>query len=358
MNQFITQYQPTNPFQVRSYVYRYGFNGKEVDSEGMGGGSSTYDYGFRIYNAQLGKFLSVDPLTASYPWYTPYQFAGNKPIIAVDLDGLEELIVTNFYNATGQLYRTEIQVTNGGDIFRNTKQTVHYNRINIDGSGNATVTYMGSTNGTRALNNATAGSTALPASLNSVLWTQRLVISPPGSGVIVQETKYFDLGNTGNVELIEASGGPGPAFAGFIGSGVTSGDMSTDGTFTIDWTDPSSPSAGLDIAPLGVAASAPDPSSTAYLAEGTNNTPIGVANLTALSAADTAQLGIGGAPVSSNSKRVAKFQVTTVSADSGRFSAGRGQKTLDAGAGPAQLIGSQANSGRTTDGGTFTVTPR
>jgi hypothetical protein len=34
--------------------------------------------------------LSVDPLAPSYPWYTPYQFAGNKPIWAVDLDGLEE----------------------------------------------------------------------------------------------------------------------------------------------------------------------------------------------------------------------------------------------------------------------------
>ena len=36
--------------------------------------------------------MSVDPLTSSYPWYTPYQFAGNKPIWAVDLDGLEELL--------------------------------------------------------------------------------------------------------------------------------------------------------------------------------------------------------------------------------------------------------------------------
>jgi hypothetical protein len=26
----------------------------------------------------------------SYPWYTPYQFAGNKPIKFIDLDGLEE----------------------------------------------------------------------------------------------------------------------------------------------------------------------------------------------------------------------------------------------------------------------------
>ena len=70
--------------------YRYGFNGKELDPEGMGGGGSTYDYGFRIYNAQLGKFLSVDPLTRAYPQYTPYQYAGNKPIKYIDLDGLEE----------------------------------------------------------------------------------------------------------------------------------------------------------------------------------------------------------------------------------------------------------------------------
>ena len=73
-----------------SNQYRYGFNGQEKDPEGMGGGGTTYDYGFRIYNPQIAKFLSVDPLTSSYPWYTPYQFAGNKPIWAIDLDGLEE----------------------------------------------------------------------------------------------------------------------------------------------------------------------------------------------------------------------------------------------------------------------------
>ena len=31
----------------------------------------------------------MDPLTKSFPWWTPYQFAGNQPIWAVDLDGLE-----------------------------------------------------------------------------------------------------------------------------------------------------------------------------------------------------------------------------------------------------------------------------
>jgi RHS repeat-associated protein len=70
--------------------YRYGFNGKEKDNSFAK--DNSYDYGFRIYNPRIARFLSVDPLTKSYPWYTPYQFAGNKPIWAIDLDGLEELI--------------------------------------------------------------------------------------------------------------------------------------------------------------------------------------------------------------------------------------------------------------------------
>jgi len=69
--------------------YRYGFNGKENDNEIKGEGLQI-DYGFRIYDPRLGKFLSEDPLTASYPHYTPYQFAGNNPVRFIDLDGLEE----------------------------------------------------------------------------------------------------------------------------------------------------------------------------------------------------------------------------------------------------------------------------
>lgn len=67
--------------------YRYGFNGKEQDKETIS--TTTYDYGFRVYSPALGKFLSVDPLSAQYPWYSPYQFAGNTPIQAIDLDGDE-----------------------------------------------------------------------------------------------------------------------------------------------------------------------------------------------------------------------------------------------------------------------------
>ncbi|UTW66283.1 RHS repeat-associated core domain-containing protein [bacterium SCSIO 12643] len=106
-----TDYYPFGSVQPgRSYTsdaYRYGFNGKEKDPEGLGGGHSTYDYGFRIYNPAIAKFLSVDPLTSSYPWYTPYQFAGNKPIVAIDIDGLEELVYTHSFEKAS---RTQMKI--------------------------------------------------------------------------------------------------------------------------------------------------------------------------------------------------------------------------------------------------------
>jgi len=42
-----------------------------------------------MYDSRVGRFLSIDPLQKKYPFYTPYQFAGNMPIAAVDQDGME-----------------------------------------------------------------------------------------------------------------------------------------------------------------------------------------------------------------------------------------------------------------------------
>ncbi len=133
---------PSRAWSDVSRVYRYGFNGKEKDAEGMGGGSSTYDYGFRIYNPNLGKFLSVDPLTGSYPWYTPYQFAGNKPIWAIDIDGLEEKPVNNgptslqfqFYGNTSPVFnehfKAALVILEKSTIFNNNKTQI-FNTLKI-----------------------------------------------------------------------------------------------------------------------------------------------------------------------------------------------------------------------------------
>jgi RHS repeat-associated protein len=70
--------------------YRYGFNGKENDNEVKGEGNQQ-DYGMRIYDPRLGRFLSNDPLSKNFPYYSPYQFAGCNPIRNIDLDGGEPL---------------------------------------------------------------------------------------------------------------------------------------------------------------------------------------------------------------------------------------------------------------------------
>ncbi|MBT0813139.1 RHS repeat-associated core domain-containing protein [Litoribacter ruber] len=96
-----------------SLSYRYGFNGKENDSE-----TGTQDYGFRIYDPKIAKFLSVDPLTKSYPMLTPYQFASNRPIDGIDLDGLEYWNSTSIYSeginvAVGNFYGFNLGISNG-----------------------------------------------------------------------------------------------------------------------------------------------------------------------------------------------------------------------------------------------------
>jgi hypothetical protein len=63
------------------------------------------------------RFLNVDPLTKGYPFYTPYQFAGNLPIAAIDLDGLEQRIVIFWYDVEGNLTKTQLNKTDSYKIW-------------------------------------------------------------------------------------------------------------------------------------------------------------------------------------------------------------------------------------------------
>ncbi len=82
--------------------YRYGYNGKENDNDVKGEGNQQ-DYGFRIYDPRIARFLSVDPLTAGFPMLTPYQFASNRPIDGVDLDGKEYDNFMSMFKKPGDL---------------------------------------------------------------------------------------------------------------------------------------------------------------------------------------------------------------------------------------------------------------
>ncbi|MGH2566602.1 MAG: RHS repeat domain-containing protein, partial [Ginsengibacter sp.] len=79
---------PGSNYSIANTNYRYGFNGKENDNEVKGEGNQQ-DYGMRIYDPRLGRFLSVDPIEKKYPELTPYQFSSNRLIDGIDLDGKE-----------------------------------------------------------------------------------------------------------------------------------------------------------------------------------------------------------------------------------------------------------------------------
>src|SRR5690606_7506660 len=115
--------------------YRYGFNGKERDHDLNN--LTCYDYGFRIYNPALGKFLSRDPLSGNYPMLTTYQFSGNNPIVGVDLDGREFYVYTLV--AREENGKTRLQITD----FRGASD-VRLN-LRIEASVNIFNSYLGVT---------------------------------------------------------------------------------------------------------------------------------------------------------------------------------------------------------------------
>ena len=76
-------------------AYRFGFNGQMKDNEisGIDGGHLSFEY--RIHDARIGRFLSVDPLFSNYPYNSPYAFAQNCVISGADLEGKEHELRIN-----------------------------------------------------------------------------------------------------------------------------------------------------------------------------------------------------------------------------------------------------------------------
>jgi RHS repeat-associated protein len=67
-------------------AYRFGFNGQEKDDEIKGNGNS-YDFGARMLDPRIGRWLALDPLAARYTSLSPYNFVANSPLAFIDPDG-------------------------------------------------------------------------------------------------------------------------------------------------------------------------------------------------------------------------------------------------------------------------------
>jgi RHS repeat-associated protein len=105
---------PSRSWQNIDYQqYRYSFNGKEDDEDFQ-------DYGMRAYCKKSDVFWSVDPIGKAYPFYSPYQYAGNMPIIASDLDGLEPQVET----IQKLEYKPVLKAKSFGEVFSNSLHNI------------------------------------------------------------------------------------------------------------------------------------------------------------------------------------------------------------------------------------------
>ncbi len=89
-NKVLTQREVYYPFGLTAEKYsansnQYKYNGKELQEDL---GLNWYDYGARMYDAQIGRFHNIDPMGEFTRGLTPYHYVCNNPIALIDPTGM------------------------------------------------------------------------------------------------------------------------------------------------------------------------------------------------------------------------------------------------------------------------------
>jgi len=250
-----------------SNSYRYGFNGKEKDDEIKGASGTSYDYGARIYDARVARWLATEPLYRKYPSLSTYAFVANMPISAIDPDGKKIKIISTDPIVRAQIFAdlqkitsTQLVLLVNGQVIESAK-AVGFPKSFIESTGVPTKTLDGNGNeipkikGTELLANAindvnTAKITGVdskhPANatteFTNVAAAQGLV--PGGSG----STIYYDKDKFGESIVNEDNStgrSPQSGLAHEVGHAVSAMEGAFDIRKDPDYIDPDSNCPGL-----------------------------------------------------------------------------------------------------------------
>jgi len=88
---------------------RFLYNGKELQSDLD---LDWYDYGARMYDPSIGRFMTIDPIAELYNSYSPFSYSINNPIRFIDFNGEgPEDRVKSARSMTGIEYKQESETS-------------------------------------------------------------------------------------------------------------------------------------------------------------------------------------------------------------------------------------------------------
>lgn len=105
----------------------YGFNGKEEQEELE---LNWIDYGWRNYDATLGRWMNLDPLAEFTRKYSPYSYALNNPVYYYDSGVLKEVKIIELVDQKEEVLMYNIKYVKKNNTFFANGILVHNRYIN------------------------------------------------------------------------------------------------------------------------------------------------------------------------------------------------------------------------------------